>query len=84
MNSPDIDSIRRHIVEQLLHQPDISIEPDEDLLLSGILDSISVMRLVAWLEKQCAIAIPAKDIVMEHFGSLNQIMAYLQKRADEA
>lgn len=81
MNTPpDIPSIARHITHELINDPDVSIEADQDLLLSGLLDSLSVMRLVAWLEAQCQISIPAGDIILEHFGSLNQISNYLKQR----
>lgn len=80
MTPPDIDSIAQHITHTLLNDPDVSIAPDEDLLLSGLVDSLSVMRLVAWLEAQCNISIGAGDIVLENFGSLNKIQAYLAQR----
>ncbi len=80
MSIPDINSIREHIVTELLNDTSICIEPDQDLLLSGMLDSLSVMRLVAWLEAQSSISIPAGDIVLEHFGSLEQINTYLVGR----
>jgi acyl carrier protein len=81
MTLPDIERIRRYIADELLNDPNITMEPDEDLLLSGLLDSLSVMRLVAWLEKQCSFSIPARDIILEHFGSLNQIRSYLENRS---
>ncbi|MFK7992824.1 MAG: phosphopantetheine-binding protein [Granulosicoccus sp.] len=81
MTLPDTNSIAHHITHELLNDPDVSIAADEDLLLSGLLDSISVMRLVAWLEAQCGISIGAGDIVLEHFGSLNQMRAYLETRS---
>lgn len=80
MSMPDTDSIRQHIINELLNDPSISIEPEQDLLLSGMLDSLSVMRLVAWLEAQCEITIPAGDVIVEHFGSLTQMDTYLRTR----
>lgn len=77
---PNIDAIRVHIQHDILNDPQQMISDDQDLLLSGLLDSLSVIRLVAWLEKQYNCAIPAEDVLVEHFGSLQQIQDYLQKR----
>lgn len=77
---PDIDRIRDYIQETILNHSPEAIADDQDLLLSGILDSLSVMRLVAWLEKECEIKIPPEDILVEHFGSLKQIASYLSSR----
>ena len=75
-----IDDIRDYIRHDILNDPEASIAPDEDLLLSGLLDSLGVMRLVSHLESSCALAIPPEDVVLEHFGTLNRIHDYLSSR----
>ena len=47
-----------------------------------MLDSVSVMRLISWLETEYQISVPAEDVLIEHFGSLNQIKQYLDTRLD--
>ncbi len=78
---PTISAIRRCILTDILNDPERDLTPEQDLLLSGILDSMSVLRLIAWLESECQIAIPAQDVIVEHFGSINQIRRYLDTRA---
>jgi acyl carrier protein len=70
------DSIRSFIVTSLLSGTDIA--DDDDLLLSGLLDSMSVMRLVLHLETEFRIKIPPEDVVIEHFTSVETITAYLE------
>lgn len=53
------------------------VEIDEDLLLSGLLDSLGVMSLVAFLEKQSGKQIPPQDITIENFTSVSTISDYL-------
>lgn len=79
---PNLDTIRDHICNDILNDNQLSIEADQDLLLSGLLDSLSVIRLVAWLEQQCQFSIPAEDVLVEHFGSLQQIVSYIGTRSD--
>lgn len=72
-----IGTIHKYIVEELLNDASIEIEPEEDLLLSGFLDSMNVVRLVAHLEEICSLVIPPEDITLENFGTLSHIYSYL-------
>lgn len=78
----DIDSIRTFIQTEVLNDTGFEIEPDQDLLLSETLDSLSVVRLVSFLESECRIEIPAQDVTLENFATLRHIEAYLASRTD--
>jgi len=56
------------------------IRDDEALLESGILDSLSLLDFVVFLEKQYGTKVPGEEIVPENFGSLAAVSAYLQAR----
>ena len=72
------EGIKTFIVESLLSGTEIA--NDDDLLLSGLLDSMSVMRLVLHLETAFAVKIPPEDVIIEHFTSVETINAYLEKK----
>lgn len=74
------DLIHQFIVEELLDGKTIS--NSEELLLSGLVDSLGVMRLVAYLEGTIATSIPAADITIEHFSTIDRISAYLRSRKE--
>lgn len=63
------------ISSRLLHGRQISA--DEDLLLSGLLDSLGVMTLVSHLESLRGHAIPPQDVTIENFTSVATITTYL-------
>jgi acyl carrier protein len=75
-----IDAIRWYIQTELLNDPAIQIDADEDLLLSETLDSLRVMRLVQHLENETGIVVPPEDVTLENFQSLRRIDAYLTGR----
>ncbi len=77
------DVIRKYILETLLDNSVESIDDDEDLLISGLLDSLNVMKLAGHLEQECKISIPAGDIILENFSTLKKINEYLQTRATQ-
>jgi acyl carrier protein len=50
------------------------------LLESGILDSLSLLRLVVFLEERFKITVGDADLLPENFASVHTICAYLRAR----
>lgn len=71
------DAIRSFIVQELLDGNDVA--DGEDLLLSGLLDSLGVMRLVAFLEMDLDTAVPPEDVTIENFSSIDTLAAYIER-----
>lgn len=74
------DRLARYIAADLLNEADRVIGDDEDLLTSGLLDSLSVMSLIHFIEQDLGIDVPAEDVTIENFVSLRAIDAYLGRR----
>ena len=53
------------------------------LLETGILDSLSLLRLVMFIQEQFGIAVDDLDLVPEHFASVDTICAYLRSQIGE-
>jgi acyl carrier protein len=50
------------------------------LLETGVLDSMSLLRLVVFIQEQFGITVDDVDLVPEHFDSVDAICAYLRSR----
>jgi len=50
------------------------------LLETGILDSLSLLRLVVFVQQRFGVAVDDVDLVPEHFDSVDTISAYLRSR----
>ena len=59
---------------------DDPIDPDTDLLLTGLVDSLGVVLIVNWMEDELAIAIDPGDVVLENFQTVRQMVEYAQRR----
>jgi acyl carrier protein len=59
---------------------DESIQLDTDLLMTGLVDSLGVVMIVEWLERELAISIDPGDVVLEHFRSVAAVLDYLRAR----
>ncbi len=71
------EQIRRFIVENFLFG-ERSLEDDEPLFDSGIIDSLGLMKLLAFIEKKFNISIEMSEIMIENFNTLNGIMETLE------
>lgn len=54
-----------------------SLAHDRDLLGDGVIDSLGIVELIAFLEKQYAIKVEDDDIDPENFRSVESIVAFV-------
>lgn len=59
---------------------DDPVEPATDLLLTGLVDSLGVVVIVDWIEQELGIEIDPGDVVLEHFQTVDLMLAYLRDR----
>ncbi len=75
-----IGLIREFIAEELvLDELEDEIGHDEDLLTSGMIDSLGVMRLVGFIQDEFEISVPPEDVTIENFLTLATISNYIAK-----
>lgn len=56
------------------------LQPDEELLKSGIIDSIGFFKLVAFITDQFGAQIPDEELVPENFSSLKVITQRIEEK----
>ena len=59
---------------------DEPVESSTDLLLTGLVDSLGVVVIVEWIEADLGISIDPGDVVLEHFQTVDAMLAYLRAR----
>ena len=74
------ERIINYIRDEISMEPFEEIDLDEDLLGNGIVDSLGMMRLIDFIEKECNISIPQDDMTVENFMTVERIMVYLSQR----
>ena len=53
---------------------------DEDLFDSGFLDSMSLMRLLIFINKKLGVSFRMGELRLENFRSINSIVAQVERR----
>lgn len=66
--------------ELLLGQSEEPIEVDTNLLITGLVDSIGIMRLVLHVEEELDIQVPAEEITIENFLTVADMARYLEAK----
>ena len=56
------------------------IRDDDDLLEEGILDSVGVLDVVGFIEREFAVAAADEDLVPDNFRSLASLAAFIESR----
>ena len=72
------EKVTSFIIDELLSGK--AVGDQDDLLLSGLVDSQGVMRLVTFIEEEAALHIPPEDVTIEHFVNIEAIARYLEAR----
>jgi acyl carrier protein len=72
------ETLTKFIVNELIGS-DVTgaLDPEENLLITGKVDSIGMMRLVAFIDEQFAFSVPPEDVTIENFMSINKISDYI-------
>ncbi len=65
------------INEELLRSGDEAISTDDELITSGLLDSLTIVRLVHFLEEEFSVSVSGSELVPKNFSSINAITTFV-------
>jgi len=75
------NTIRGYIVENFLFGDEDPLQDDaQSLLDSGIIDSVGVMELVAFLEGDLAVPIADDELVPENLDSVRNLVEFVARK----
>jgi acyl carrier protein len=60
------------------------IRDDDDLLEEGILDSVGVLDVVGFIEREFSVVAADEDLVPDNFRSLARLAAFVESRSRTA
>lgn len=68
-----------YLKREILNNEEEELFPKDDLLGSGLVDSMGMMKFIGFIEEHYAITIPPQDMVIENFMSVEAIANYISK-----
>ena len=76
MEQTIIDFIKNDILNG---QPDVELDAQEDLLGSGLIASMSMMRIIQFIEQEFDIKVAPQDMTIEHFMTVETMANYVKQ-----
>jgi acyl carrier protein len=73
------DSLTNYL-QQELNQTQVALTLNTALIEAGLIDSLSIFKLILFMEEQFAIKIHPEDITVENFETINALTALLQSK----
>jgi acyl carrier protein len=77
------DAIRRHLADNVLYTGEFPYGDNASLLREGIIDSMGVMELVAFVHERFGVRADAREITPENFDSVAALTAYVRRKQAE-
>ena len=71
--------LMEYIKNDIMRNRNAKLSEEDDLLSSGILDSLGILQMVAFVDKTFGIQVPDEDVVFENFQSVSSLVSYLQQ-----
>ena len=77
-----IETIKQFVIDEFL--PDVTgddLTTDYDLVATGVIDSLGLLKLIAWLEERFELPIDDLELDPDSFRTINAIDAFISQSA---
>ncbi len=75
------ESIKNYVVTELVNDQQYSNLSDTDQLIeSGIIDSLGIMKLIGFLEDNLSVQIDDMELVPENFATIDAITSLVERK----
>ena len=72
--------IRQFILKNLYYAEDNCIGDEDSFLETGVIDSMGVMELVAFIQSEFALKVEQREIVVENFDSIRKLGNFVRQK----
>ena len=75
------EEVRQYVLTQFLQGEKMeNLQDDTPLLTSGIVDSVGMLRMIAYLENRFGIEVDAHDATVDNFDRIGDIAAFIESK----
>ena len=76
--------LRKFIFEEIVKESKIDyLDNNESLLQGGVIDSLNILQLLAFIEEKFSIKIKDEELIPENFETINTITSLIQRKLSE-
>lgn len=79
-----VSTLREYVINDLLYASDVGdIAPDDELLGSGMLDSLASAQLMVFIEETYSVKLDPDDLTFENFNTLSALSAMVARHTEQ-
>jgi acyl carrier protein len=81
INMDTANAIERFIIDELLMSDGrMKLDHDQSLISSGVIDSLGILRLIAFVEERFGIQVDDEEVISENFETINIIKDFVESK----
>ncbi len=69
-----------HLIQEIIGDPNLDLTTADNLLTTGLVDSMNIVKYIRWISDEFNIEIPPQDMTVENFISIDAISEYLKSK----
>jgi acyl carrier protein len=75
------DQLKNYILSEFMYEDNKkSLEPEDDLLSQGVIDSMGILQIVNFMEEKFGISVIDEEIIPENFRTLNALTNFVVRK----
>ena len=74
------EKIRTYVIDSFIKDEAIGLDDDLSFIETGIIDSVGVLELVAFIETTFDFRVEDEELIPENLDSVNEIVTYIQSK----
>ena len=83
MDSIDtLEKIRSFIVEHIPQARQLNVQNEDELIETGLLDSLGILDVVTYLEEEFGLTVSDEELTPENFQSISTMASYVQMKKE--
>lgn len=80
LKDTDVEHLRQFVQENLIKDPKSTLQDTDDWLANGLVDSVGIIQIVSFVERDFKTRVPEEDVTVDNFKSLKDVANYLERR----
>jgi acyl carrier protein len=77
------NTIKQFILKEIMaSKPEDSLDDEQSLIQSGIIDSLTIMKILYFLEETFKVKVSDDELIPENFETLNAINGLMQRKIE--
>ena len=76
----DVERIKLFILEQIPKARQLDVQNEDDLIETGLLDSLGILDVVSYLEEEFSISISDEELTPENFNCITNMAEYVRTK----